>query len=113
MELFAGQATEEGSRDGSTSYCRFYEATGIAAQFDNVLYACDRNVGSIKITTEVKETAKFLGGLQSILSAFPVNEKHRFYSLKTLYEAILLVSSCDKMLSRNIEIIKLINGGLP
>ena len=113
MELFAGQATEEGSRDGSTSYCRFYEATGIATQFDNVLYACDRNVGSIKITTEVKETAKFLGGLQSILSVFPVNEKHRFYSLKTLYEAISLVSSCDKMLSSNIEIIKLINGGLP
>ena len=38
MELFAGQATEEGSRDGPASYCRFYEATGIAVEFDNVVY---------------------------------------------------------------------------
>ena len=39
MELFAGQATEEGSRYGSVSYCRFYEATGFAVEFDNV-YVC-------------------------------------------------------------------------
>ena len=41
MELFAGQATEEESRDGSASYWRFYEATGIAVEFDNVVYVCD------------------------------------------------------------------------
>ena len=38
MELFAGQPTEEGSRDGPASYCRFYKATGIAVEFDNVVY---------------------------------------------------------------------------
>ena len=71
-------------------------------------------VGSIKFKTELKETAKFLGGLQSIINAFSVHEKHHSYSLKTLDEAISLVSSCDEMLSRNIEIIKSINGdGLP
>ena len=96
MESFAGQAT------------------GIAVEFDNVVYVCDRSVDSIKIITDLKETAKFLGGLQSIINAFSVQEKHRSYSLKTLDEATLLVSSCDEMLSRNIEIIKLINGdGLP
>ena len=96
MESFAGQAT------------------GITVEFDNVVYVCDRSVDSIKIITDLKETAKFLGGLQSIINAFSVQEKHRSYSLKTLDEATLLVSSCDEMLSRNIEIIKLINGdGLP
>ena len=105
---------EEGSSDGSALYCRFYEATGIAIEFDNVVYVCDRSVGSIKIITELKETTKFLGGLQSIINAFSDHEKHRSYSLKTLDEAISLVSSCDEMLSKNIEIIKLINDdGLP
>ena len=41
MELYAGQATEEESRDGSASYCRFCEARGIAFEFDNVVYVCD------------------------------------------------------------------------
>ena len=114
MELLAGQAAEEGSRDGPASYFRFYEATGIAVEFDNVVYVCDRSVGSIKIITELKETAKFLGGLQSIINAFSVHEKHRSYSLKTLDEAISLVSSCDEILSRNIGIMKSINvDGLP
>ena len=69
---------------------------------------------SIKIITELKETAKFLAGLQSIINTFSVHEKHCSYSLKTLDEAISLVSCCDKMLSRNIEMIKSINSdGLP
>ena len=80
MELFAGQATKEGSRDGSASYSQFYEATGITAEFDNVAYVCDRSVGSIKIITELKETTKFLGGLESIINAFSVHEKHHSYS---------------------------------
>ena len=111
MESFAGQAIEEGSRDGSDSYYCFYEATGIAVEFDNVVYGCDRSVGSIKTITELKKTAKFLGALQSIINTVSVHEKHRSYSLD---EAISLVSSCDEMLSRNIEIIKSINGdGFP
>ena len=57
----------------------------------------------------MKETTKFLGGLQSIINAFSVHEKHCSYLLKTLDEAISFVSSCDEMLSRNIEIIKSIN----
>ena len=68
MELFAGQATEEGSTDGSASYCYFYEDRGIAVEFDNIFYVCDRSVGSIKSITELKETAKFLGALQSLPS---------------------------------------------
>ena len=62
----------------------------------------------------MKETAKFFGGLQSIINAFSVHEKHRSYFFKTLDEIISLVCSCDKTLSRNIEIIKSINGdGVP
>ena len=68
MELFAGQATEEGSTDGSGSYCYFYEDRGIAFEFDNIFYVCDRSVGSIKSIKELKETAKFLGALQSLPS---------------------------------------------
>ena len=41
MELYAGQATEDESRDGSASYCRFYEARGIVFEFDNIVYVCD------------------------------------------------------------------------
>ena len=71
-------------------------------------------VGSIKIVTEWKETTKFLSSLQSIINTFSVHEKHCSYSLKTLDETILLVSSCDGILFRNIDIIKLINAsGLP
>ena len=98
LDLFAGQATKEGSRDGLASYCCFYEATGITIKFDNVVYVCDRNVGSIKIITELKETTKFLGGLQSIINAFSDHEKHRSFSLKTLDEAISLVSSCNEII---------------
>ena len=68
IELFAGPATEEGNTDGSASYCCFYEATGIAVEFDNILYVCDRSAGSIKIITELNETAEFWGGLQSLPS---------------------------------------------
>ena len=60
----------------------------------------------------MKETAKFLGGLQSIINAFSVHEKHRSYFFKTLDEVISLVCSCDKTFSRNTEIVKSINGGL-
>ena len=98
LDLFAGQATKGGSRDGLASYCCFYEATGITIKFDNVVYVCDRSVGSIKIITELKETTKFLGGLQSIINAFSDHEKHRSYSLKTLDEAISLVSSCNEII---------------
>ena len=79
MELFAGQATEEGSRDGSASYCCFYEATGIAVEFDNVVYVCDRSVGSIKIITELIQAAKFHGGLQSIINTMSVHEKYHLF----------------------------------
>ena len=72
MELFADQATEEGSRDGLAWCYHFYEATDIAVEFDNV-YVCDWSFGSTKIITELKETTKFLGGLQSIINAFSVH----------------------------------------
>ena len=109
MKLFAGQAGKEGSRDGSAAYCRIYEATGMTLEFGNVAYVCDWSVGSVIITIELIEIANCLGGLQSIINAFSFLEKHVSYSLKTLDEAILLVFSCDEMLSRNIEIIKSIN----
>ena len=97
MELFAGQATEKGSRDGWASYFRFYEATGIAIEFDNVAYVCDRSVSSIKIITELKEATKLLAGLQSTINAFSVHEKHRSYFLKSLmkvYRWFPLVMKC-------------------
>ena len=114
MESFADEATEEARRNGSASYCRFHEATDIAVEFDNVVYVCNRSAGSIKTIPELKETSKFLCTLQSIINQFFVQEKHRSYSLNALDEAISLVSSCDEKLSRNIEIVKSINGdGLP
>ena len=62
IELFAGLAREEASTDGSASYFYF---DGVSVEFDNVLYVCDKSVGSNKIIKELKEIAKFLGGLQS------------------------------------------------
>ena len=58
----------------------------------------------------MKETTKFPGSLQSIISAFSVHGKPRYYSLKTLDEAISLVSSFDEILYKNVEIINSING---
>ena len=58
----------------------------------------------------MKETAKFSGGLQSIINAFSVHGKPRYYFLKTLDEAISLVSSFDEILYKNVEIINSING---
>lgn len=106
LEVFAGKVGEEGSRDGTTSYCRFYECAGVAVEFNNVVYCVDKRVGSIKIMTTLSQTAKFLMGLGSIVDAFSVHEKHQKYSLKSLDEAISLVSSCDEMISTNIESIR-------
>ena len=58
----------------------------------------------------MKETAKFPGGLQSIINAFSVHGKPRYYSLKTLDGAISLVSSFDEILYKNVAIINSING---
>ena len=93
--MFAGKEGEEGSRDGTVSYCRFYEATGIAVEFDNVVYVSDRSVGSVKIVTQLRETVTFLNGLQCLVNAFSVHKKHHANTLKSLDEAISLVSCFD------------------
>ena len=58
--VFAGKEGEEDSRDGTVSYCRFYGTTGIAVEFDNVIYVCDRSVGLVKIIKALKEAVSFL-----------------------------------------------------
>jgi len=110
--VFAGKKGEEGSRDGTTSYCRFYQASGVAIEFDNVVYCTNKSVGSIKILTELEETSKFLNGLQCVIDAFSVHEKHQRYSLKSLDDAILLVASCNEMLASNTAVIRSV-GNLP
>ena len=113
LSVLAGHPTEDGSRDGLASYCRFYDAAGLAVEFDNVIYICDQSIGSIKILTGLKESAKYLGGLHSIADAFSVHEKHKEYTLKSLNEAISLVNSCDEMLTQNIQMIRSTNPGFP
>ena len=106
IEVFAGKEGEEGSRDGTVSYRRFYEATGITVEFDNVIYFCDRSVGLVKIITTLKEPVKFLDGLQCLVNAFSVHEKHHAYALRPLHETISLVSRCNEILSINTEKIR-------
>ena len=60
LEVFAGNENEEGSRDRTSSYSRFYQASGIAVEFGNVVYCTDKMVGPIKLITPLKETSKFL-----------------------------------------------------
>ena len=106
IETFAGKEGEEGSRDGTTSYCRFYEASGVAVEFDHVIYCADKRVGSIKMITELKETSKFLNALQLVIDAFSVHEKHQKYTLKSLDDAITLVDRCHEILLKNIQHIR-------
>ncbi|XP_066920118.1 uncharacterized protein [Clytia hemisphaerica] len=112
LEVFAGKQGQDGSRDGTASYCRFFEVSSITVEFNNVVYASDRKLGSIKVITELNETANFLRGLKKMIDAFSVHEKHQAYSLKSLDEAISLVSQCDEMLSKNTEVIRSM-GNLP
>ena len=95
IEVFADKGGKEGSRDGTVSYRRIYEATWIAVEFVNVIYVCDQSVGSVKIITTLKEPVQFLDGLQCLVNVFSVHEKHRSYAFKSLDEAISLVFLCN------------------
>ena len=110
IDVFAGKEEEEISRDGTISYCRFYEAAGITVEFDNIIYVYDRSVGSV--LKALKEAVQFLDGLQYLAKAFFVHEQHRAYAPKSLDEAISLVSRCTEILFKNIETILSV-GGLP
>ena len=109
VHVFAGDEKEQGSRDGKVLYSRFYEPTGIAVEFGNVIYVSDKIIGSIKILTPLKETSIFLGALHCIAQAFSVHEKHKQFTVKTLPEAISLVKNCDEVLSKNVDTIRSMN----
>ena len=84
----------------------------MTVEFDNIIYVCDRSVGSVQIITTLKEAVQFLDGLQYLAKAFFVHEQHRAYAPKSLDEAISLVSRCTEILFKNIETILSV-GGLP
>ena len=93
---------EEGSRDGTAIYMRFYAPKGISVEFDNVVYVCDYRVGSVRLITTMQHTAVFLESIGRLITAFSVHEKHQKYDVKSLNEAITLVSECLTVLKDNI-----------
>ena len=86
--IFAGKVGEEGSRDGTLTYCHFYEASEIDVEFGKVVYVYYWRPGSVKMITILNKTVNFIYALQSLVIAFPIHEKHKNYRLHTLNEAI-------------------------
>ncbi len=112
VTTFAGDK-ESGSRDGTAQYARFYRPSGIAVEFNNVVYVCDYDVGSIRMLTTLKNTATFLKSIGKLSSAFSIHEKHQKYELSTIDEAIALVQQCNESLQRNVTTIRQSHKNLP
>ena len=110
VETFAG-GVENGSRDGTALYSRFYEPYGIAVEFDNVVYVSDVSVGSIKLITPLKRTAEFLSSLYSLAMAFSLHEKQVPYNVLTIDEAIALAEKCVNVVQQNVDWIRNERGG--
>ena len=87
---FSGSG-KEGNSDGLHNTCEFYQPTGIAVEYDNVVYVCDTQTSCIKILTTLRKTSNFLNAIAKLFSAFSVHEKKKTYSLKSIAETEALV----------------------
>ena len=100
FQIFAGG--DKGSGRGRTAlYSWFYATTGIAVEFDNVVYVSDSTTGSIKLITPLEGAAEFLDALHSLTKRFSLQEKHASYSLKAIDKAIKLVEQCVSVIQNN------------
>ena len=102
VQTFAGGG-KDSSRAGAALYSRFYTTTGIAVEFDNVIYISDSSTGSINFITPWKRTAEFLDALHCLAKAYSLHEKHASYSLKTVEEARKLFEQCVSVIQNNVD----------
>ena len=98
ISAFAGTGVR-GSQDGPAGTCQFQQPIAICTELDSVAYVCDAQTSSIKIITQVKETAKFLQGAGKLYEAFSVHNKGERYQKHTLQESADLLSGCKATLS--------------
>ena len=110
--IFAG-GESEGSKDGSAEFSRFYNPSGLAVEFDNVVYVSDYSTGSIRILTTLSETSKFLKALGNLADAFSIHESKQEFKLQSLPDAILLVERCVEVIQKNTDLIRENDPSLP
>ena len=103
---------KEGNSDGLHNTCEFYQPTGIAVEYDSVVYVCDTQTSCIKILTTLRKTSNFLNAIAKLFSAFFVHEKKKTCSLKSIAEAEALVKECKTVLEGNEVCIRNLNPSL-
>ncbi len=105
ISAFAGTGVT-GSQDGPAGTCQFQQPIAICTEFDTIAYVCDAQTNSIKIITQVKETAKFLHGVGKLYKAFSVHNKGERYQKHTLQESSDLLSDCKATLSEFEKLVR-------
>ena len=98
ISAFAGTGVR-GTQDGPVGTCQFQQPIAICTEFNSVAYVCDARTNSIKIITQLKETAKFLQGVGKLYKAFSVHNKGEKYQTHTLQESSDLLSDCKATIS--------------
>ena len=89
---------DEGSNDGCAKKCKLFQPTGLAIEFDDVIYAVDSQSCCVKIFTTLEKTAKFLETIENLYKAFSVHEKRGDYELQSLESACVLADESIKTL---------------
>ena len=98
VKVFAGK--EESLLDGPVKTCRFRQPTGIATEFNSVVYVCDAQTNCIKLLSRMYYCARFLRAIGALYEAFSIHNKAALYETKTTSEAIDLVPHCKTTLEQ-------------
>lgn len=105
VHVFAGNG-EEGNLDGPAEECSFRQPSGIAVEFDNILYVTDSMSGTVHILTSLQNTVRFLRAVGGLYKAFSIHERGKTYENYDMPSAIELVKECRTLLKENEDAIK-------
>ena len=82
----------EGNCDGKAIKCECYQPKGLCVEIDNVVYVADYRTSCVKVFHQW-HTSEFLAAIGNLIREFSVHEK-KLYELKSLEEAIVMVTKC-------------------
>ena len=94
----------------------FRQPCGVGGEFDNVVYARDEIVGTVKIISLliITNTVKFLSTVGDVDRGFSVRDQSKAYETCNLKTASGLVHNCRVFLEENEQTIYHdVNGELP
>ena len=107
--MFAGTGVE-GSRDGLVSECQFQQPVGLCVEFDSVVYFCDAQSNSLKKTTPISQTVRFLKAVGNLYDAFSVHKKGQSPPPRTLPGAVEKVRGCKEILTEYENSVRSVEG---